>query len=41
LTLVGKIEKSVTANQAQLNPVTQLNTPSHKNQLQNQLKDSA
>jgi hypothetical protein len=41
LTLVGKIEKGVSANQAQLSTVTQLNTTSHKNQLQNQLKDSA
>ena len=36
LTLVGKIEKSVTANQAQLNPATQLNTPSQKNQMKDQ-----
>jgi hypothetical protein len=41
LTLVGRIEKGVAANQAQLNPVTQLNTSSQKNQLQNQLKDQA
>jgi hypothetical protein len=41
LTLVGKIEKGVSANQAQLSTVTQLNTTSHKNQLQNQLKDNA
>jgi hypothetical protein len=37
LTLVGKIEKGVSANQAQLSTVTQLNTTSHKNQL----KDNA
>jgi hypothetical protein len=41
LTLVGKIEKSVSANQAQLSTVTQLNTSSQNNQLQNQLKDQA
>jgi hypothetical protein len=41
LTLVGKIEKGAAANQAQLSTVTQLNTTSHKNQLQNQLKDNA
>ena len=41
LTLVGRIEKGVAANQAQLNPVTQLNTSSQKNQLQNKLKDQA
>jgi hypothetical protein len=40
LTLVGKIEKGVAANQAQLSTVTQLNTTSQKNQLQNQLKDN-
>ena len=36
LTLVGRIEKGVAANQAQLNPVTQLNTSSQKNQLKDQ-----
>jgi hypothetical protein len=36
LTLVGKIEKSVSANQAQLSTVTQLNTSSQKNQLKDQ-----
>jgi SAM-dependent methyltransferase len=39
LTLVGKIEKGATANQAQLSTVTQLNTSSQKNQLQNQLQN--
>jgi hypothetical protein len=36
LTLVGRIEKGVAANQAQLNPVTQLNTTSQKNHLKDQ-----
>jgi len=36
LTLVGRIEKGVAANQAQLSTVTQLNTSSQKNQLKDQ-----
>jgi hypothetical protein len=39
LTVVGRIEKGAAVNQAQLNPVTQLNTSSQKNQLQNQLQN--
>jgi hypothetical protein len=36
LTLVGKIEKGVTANQAQLSTVAKLNTSSQNNQLKDQ-----